>query len=245
MVKVTITKSAKQFIAALKVVSNLCKSIIFNVSSKRGISFEVITDDRCGYITFLMPPSDHVTITCSETDDLKFNLQLKTFIASMRDVTTLNDVVVLDFSIDKLLVTTKTKKSEQTTDFVKDMNEDETLLQLPGTPPSITYDFITKEFEDILKTFVATPKTKVKMELVDNMLELSSADEQNNVYKLDIKNNVLTYSTQLFRVANLQTIVKSTLAKRVELHLYDNNPLCMSYSLFSKGYMNVFMSPTK
>jgi hypothetical protein len=250
--RITLTKCAKQFVAAIKLVSNTCKTLILNVTSDKGITFEVITEDRCGYMVFSMPPSDHVIILGDEScKHVVFNLQLKAFIASMRDVSTLNDVVWLDFEPSKLTVTTKTKKSEQVTEFGRDLVCEGEELDIPPNLYTITHSCTTKELEDVIKLLACNgPKTMVKTAYADGELFISSSadDAQTNVFKIPITANGLTaseYELQLFKLSYLQTIIKSTLAKKMELHLANKMPLCVSYPLFKNGYLRLYLSPAR
>lgn len=197
--------------------------IIFHTSGV-GISLECLTDDRTGYIMFNVHQNDILIETrdheSKESNDrLKFGVELKQLVNSMRSITTLVDALEFEVNDDHFQVIAKTKKDVTTTKIASYEIKEE-LLEIPETMKiKHKQDYDTKVLELAIKEIINNSKNN------SSIVKFPGVD-----------------SDQQFNGQNLLWMIKPTLFKKVHVTLYKNYPLKITYKLYKESSLNLYLA---
>jgi hypothetical protein len=242
MFKITFTRNAKQFAATLKVIATFVKktNIVFKQNT---ILIERLSDVRTGYVIMEIHDSDYIVEGFPEgRTEIPFGVELKHLIFGIKNVTTLVDVIVMEFNDDctEMNVISKTKK-EETSMMLQTEVFDDILLNIPADRvPSLIVDIPSKDLDDKIKTIRNNhPKCdKIIFKLDNSSLVMYMDDAPEDATFLPVIAHHHTYEPQLFSMRFFENYVKPTLAKKVRIELFDKFPLRVTYPLMSpKSYL--------
>lgn len=244
--KITIAKNAKAFVLAVKAIATFTKRAAMRVSLNDGIRIEVMSDNRTGYHILRVHASD-IIMESNVLDDLVFGLDMKAFVHTLRNITTLTDALVIEFpeSSGVCKVTTKTKHEEACHTLTSE-SFDEQLLEIPYDIPCVlNMELVTRELDDATKRC----GNYVVFELEEDQMVCRGLQRSvENTTFIPYTNKVKPPAKkikQMFQTQILHNYIKPTMSKKMVMMINDAYPLCIQYVLYKKSCLSMYLAECK
>lgn len=246
----TVLKNGKHLVQALKVIGAVTKFVNITFDAHNGMTILAMSDNKVFYHCLYVRSCD-ITL---QGDGLleggqRVGIELKGLVHALRNVTTLTDVIIFKLDVqgaDKLTVITKSKKEETCVDVPLENVMDIVLdtSRPEGSEKKIgEIEFVTKTLEDKIKEI---SETHAQDHAQDHTRDHTNTQANDIVY---VANSLLNWSVEeqssacAFRSAFIDHCCRSTLAKKVKVSVYHDNPICFEYKLLTGSHLAIYTIP--